>query len=393
MGRIIAERLKKAREEAGLTQEAFARSLALSPEFISLLESGKRKPSLDTLSRIAAFFHRDMSYFLNEKEHVFTLLFRAAALDDGIYPELEHFRGYVENYLRLEEETGRRLEPAPSYGNISPERLAAEERRRLGLGDEPIRDVFALFERNGCRIMRRPMSPEARISGAFVYIEDQNAAFALINASQTMCRQTFTAAHEYCHYLKDRHDASILDTEDIFNAERQTDLAAKERYAQEFAARFLLPPAKVLEIVDREFGGRSGTGPGRSRGTRAGKAARDLSYDEVLLVKRYFGVSAQAMLRTLRDLGLIAAARYGEFLARDPIARERELFGDTDEEWCGSPGIEAKEAAGLALGPEVVSLKNGSGPDDVIVSDRYKLLQNLTRSFHPKRGFTEAHDK
>ncbi len=384
MGRIIAERLKKAREEAGLTQEAFARSLDLSPEFISLLESGKRKPSLDTLSRMAAFFHRDMSYFLNEKEHVFTLLFRAAALDERIYPELEHFRRYVENYMRLEEETGRRLEPAPSYGNISPERLAAEERRRLDLGDEPVRDVFALFERNGCRILRRRMAPEVTLSGIFAYLEVPEAAFSLINASQTICRQTFTAAHEYCHYLKDRHDAPILDTKDIFDEGRRASLAAKEQYAQEFAAHFLMPASKVHEIVDREYGGKSGSG----------KGSRRLSYDDVLLVKRYFGVSAQAMLRTLRDLGIISAALYDEYIAIDPVARERELFGSTVEEWCGPQGTgEADAAADLTPGPEVVSLNGEYDPDDVIVSDRYKLLQSLTRSFHPKRGFTEERDK
>lgn len=374
MGTFIPARLKKAREDAGLTQQAFARSLSLSSEFISLLESGKRSPSLATLARIAAAVHRDPSFFLSEKEPVFTVLFRVASLDDLARAELNHFRRYVEDYLRLEEETGRRLEPAPLYAGITPGRLAAEERRRLGLGDEPVRDIFALLERSGCRILRRPMPPEVRLSGVFVYLEAQAAAFALINASQTACRQVFTAAHEYCHYLKDRHDAPVVDTSEIFGDRSEGNpsgrgeggaaaasassshragygrgLAAKEKFAQEFAAHFLMPPTKVREFVDKEF------------------SSRRLSYDDVLLIKRYFGVSAQAMLRTLRDLDLLSAAQYEDFLACDPVTREREVFGAS-----------AEECAVIAPpGPMAPAPGNSDG---TIVSDRYKLLKSENKA-------------
>jgi Zn-dependent peptidase ImmA (M78 family) len=335
----------------GLTQEAFARSLGLSSEFISLLESGKRAPSLNTLARIATYFHRDASYFLGAKEPAFTVLFRAAAI--GLSPEarleLEHFQRYVEDYLRLEEATGRRPELAPLYsGNLSPERLAAEERRRLGLGDEPVRDLFALLERNGLRILRRPFPEKVEISGVFVFLEVHNAAFALINSVQTLCRQIFTAAHEYCHYLKDRHDAPLIDTQEIFNHAPRSESnggrkgksaapnSAKEQFAQEFAAHFLMPPTKVREFVEKEYGS----------GLR-------LSYDDVLLIKRYFGTSAQAMLRALRGLDLINAAQHEDFLGLDPVAREREVFGASAEEY---------------------------GPASFFISDRYRLLEQENRS-------------
>ncbi len=297
MGTFNPAHLKQAREQTGLTQDAFARSLGLSSEFISLLEAGKRAPSLETLSRIATALNREPSFFFSEREPAFTLLFRAASLDDRARAELDHFQRYVEDYLRLEEATGRRLEEAPlCTGNLSPERLAAEERRRLGLGDEPVRDIFALVERSGLRIMRRIMPLEVRISGFFVHLEAQEASFALINASQTLCRQVFTAAHEYCHYLKDRHDGPLIHSQAIFYGEpesgpRTPGLAAKEQFAQTFAAHFLMPPSKVRECIEKET------------------VSRRLSYDDVLFAKRYFGVSAQAMLRTLRDLGLLSHVR------------------------------------------------------------------------------------
>jgi Zn-dependent peptidase ImmA (M78 family) len=377
MGNFIPARLKKAREEMGLTQEAFARAVGLSSEFISLLEAGKRAPSLGTLARIAAHFHRDASFFLGEKEPAFTVLFRAAAesLSPAARLELEHFQRYCEDYLRLEDATGLRLELAPLYsGHLSPERMAAEERRRLGLGDEPVRDIFALLERNGCRILRRPFPEDVEISGVFIFLEAHAAAFALINSALRFCRQVFTAAHEYCHYLKDRHDAPLIDILEIFgeklltkgampkngqlgNGAREVGPGAKEQFAQEFAACFLMPPAKVREVVDKDFG----------RGRR-------ISYDDVLLVKRYFGVSAQAMLRTLRDLGLLSAAQYEDFLALDPVAREREVFGASAEECGPFPGAVMIKSAGVTPGIELGSA------DGAIVSDRYRLLKELIKS-------------
>lgn len=352
MGNFLPSRLKKAREEMGLTQEAFARAVGLSSEFISLLESGKRAPSLDTLARIAAHFHRDASFFLGEKELAFKVLFRAAAqsLSPTALLELEHFQRYCEDYLHLEKSTGRRLELAPLYsGNLSSERMAAEERRRLGLGDEPVRDIFGLLERNGCRILRRPFPENLEISGVFIFLEAHAAAFALINSAQTLCRQVFTAAHEYCHYLKDRLDAPLIDSQEIFSAEPRSgrngrrksklDLGnpSKEQFAQEFAAHFLMPPTKVREVIDRDFG------PGRR-----------LSYDEVLLVKRYFGVSAPAMLRTLRDLDALSAALYEDFISRDPVVREIEIFGASAEVWGPASGLDS---------------------GGIIFSDRYRLME------------------
>ncbi len=343
MGNFLPARLKKAREDAGLTQEAFAQSLGLSSEFISLLESGKRAPSLGTLGRIAARLNRDSAFFLGEREPAFTILFRAASLDDQARSELVPFQRYVEDYLRLERAAGRRLELAPLYADIPADRLAAEERRRLGLGDEPIRDIFGLLERNGCRILRQPLPPEVRISGVFIFLEAEAAAFALINASQPLCRQVFSAAHEYCHYLKDRHDGPVIDGAENVGEIAPMGAPGKEHFAQEFAAHFLMPPAKVREVVDKEFG------PGRR-----------LSYDDVLLVKRVFGVSAQAMLRALRDLDLLSAAQFEDYWARDPLPREREIFGLSGEE---CPAQEASVQA--------------DSPDGGIVSDRFKVLRNI----------------
>jgi len=337
--RTIGPKLKQVREETGLSQGAFARRLRLSGEYISLLEAGKRTPSFATLNRIASFLHKDISIFFEEKENAFLLLLRGEGLDDRSKAELMRFRRYCEEYLKLEGITGRRLPLAPHYAPIAAERMADEERRRLGLGDEPIRDIFTLMEMNGCRVLRQPLPPECKVSGAFIFLEARQAAFALINASQTAGRQAFSAAHEYCHYLRDRGDGPVIENPDFFIDELVSLYPPREQYAQQFAARFLMPPVKVREIVEKDVAGKR------------------LSYEDVLFLKRYFGVSAIAMLRTLRDMGYLNRQQFEQFYKADHERREKELFGSS-----------AENAAGAKAGVLGLSRRRA------VPSDRFKLL-------------------
>src|SRR5512136_1554888 len=157
MDKLLGTRLRRAREETNLSQGAFAKSLGLSSEYISLLESGKRTPSFETLLKVAGFLNKNVSYFFEDRRPVFDALVDRAQADDRLRRDLLKFRATCDRYLELEETTGRRLDLAPQYARIAPERLAEEERRRLGLGNEPIRDVLGLCEINGCRIIRQTL--------------------------------------------------------------------------------------------------------------------------------------------------------------------------------------------------------------------------------------------
>ena len=177
--------------------------MALSSEFISNIEIGKRTPSLVSLRNIAGYLKKDISYFLTEEENAFDILLQDKKLDKKAKYEIKKFRSYCEDYLKLEEITGKHLEIAPQYHTFSPEKMAEEERRRLGIGDEPIKDVFLLLEMNGLRILRQSITSEAQIAGLFVFFEAEKAAFALVNNCQPYGQQALMAAHAYCHYLKD----------------------------------------------------------------------------------------------------------------------------------------------------------------------------------------------
>ena len=150
MYQIVGTKIRKLREGMGLTQEQLGKSVGLSSEFISLLELGKRAPSLDSLSAIATFFKKDISHFMAEKEEGFRWLLQNPQLDKKAKRILKKFQNYADQYLWLEDLTGRRLNLAPVYTNVTPERMSEQERRRLGLGDEPIRQALSLLELTDC---------------------------------------------------------------------------------------------------------------------------------------------------------------------------------------------------------------------------------------------------
>jgi transcriptional regulator with XRE-family HTH domain len=349
MERLLGTRLKRAREEVNLSQGAFAKALGLSSEYISLLESGKRTPSFETLVKIAGFLNKNVSYFFEDTRPAFEALFDRADADERIRKDLMKFRATCQRYLELEDQTGRRLDLAPSYARVSAERLAEEERRRLGLGNEPIRDVMALCEVNGCRIIRQTLPEEARIAGIFVFDEERRAAFALVNANEPAGLQTLIAAHLYGHYLMDRADSPIVDNPDVVVDEYVSLYPPREQFAQTFASRFLVPPTKLRELVEKDL------------------RSKSLTFDDVLFLKRYFGVSTRAMLRNLRGRGFLPEARFEEYFKRNPEDREQEVFG-------GTSGQEERRTRSLFR------------KSRTILSDRFRLLAAEAASAGRSRG-------
>ncbi len=165
MSGILGAKLRREREALGLTQETLSRAVGLSSEFISLLELGKRMPSVDSLTSLANYFKKDVSYFLKEKEEAFNMLFSGEGIDKKASAALKKFKQHCEEYLNLEELTGRRIELAPLYTHSSAERMAEEERHRLGFGNEPVRDVFSFVEINGLHLIRQAIPEMSNISG------------------------------------------------------------------------------------------------------------------------------------------------------------------------------------------------------------------------------------
>lgn len=65
--RRLAERLRKAREEAGLSQEDVAQKLGLPRPAISQIEHGHRRVEAVELARFAKLYERSLAYFADEE--------------------------------------------------------------------------------------------------------------------------------------------------------------------------------------------------------------------------------------------------------------------------------------------------------------------------------------
>jgi transcriptional regulator with XRE-family HTH domain len=308
MKSLLGRRLRQLREEANLSQSELARAVGLSHEHIWNLEHGNRMPSLETLTRLADFFKKDVSFFLAEKEAAFSLLLKEKSLDRRLRSYLRHFKEYAETYLRLEELTGQRPTPAPLYQASSALQLAQEERQRLQLGTDPLADIFPLLEINGLHLVRQALGKDSHIVGIFIFFDQEQAAFGLVNASLPEEDQVVIAAHLYGHYLKDRFAGPIIDNSDIFLDYYLSLYHPREKFAQEFALSFLLPPARLQEYLRKEI------------------KKPILHYEDILYLHRVLKISIKALLSMLYRLEVISPTRYKTFTKFDSEQGERLCF-------------------------------------------------------------------
>lgn len=115
--------------------------------------------------------------------------------------------------------------------------LAEEIRRKLKLGNAPIKNIFTLLEDQGIFVVRMPIGGDG-LSGAFYYDKAKKTGKILINSNRSSGHQIFTAAHEFCHYLLDKDEQVIIE----HDGQKKS---PSEKRADAFAANFLLPEEGV----------------------------------------------------------------------------------------------------------------------------------------------------
>lgn len=65
---IFGEKLKRLREEKGLTQENIARRLCISRATVSKYESGRRKPDIETMKTLSKYYGVSVDYIIGMTE-------------------------------------------------------------------------------------------------------------------------------------------------------------------------------------------------------------------------------------------------------------------------------------------------------------------------------------
>lgn len=311
----LGDRLRLAREQTDLTQAKAAAQAELSRTTLVAIEQGKRPVKNAELITLTDLYGVTLNQLLRrEAVHVDLVpRFRKAGgkadsafdiaiatLNDFVTAEVE-----LENLLGVERVSNLPPERPLLPGDVrkQAEIDAHELRQRLGLGQAPIRNVFALLELDlGMRVYTHPL--ENSISGLFAY-DDIVGACILVNSNHRYERQVQTGVHELGHTVGSRRRPDVCHDAYQHNSR-------EERYATTFGPAFLMPAHSLSQKLQE---------------IRAG--SKRLTRRHVIILSEYFGVSREGLVRRLEELKLVPEGTWDWFVRNGGItdAQAIEVLG------------------------------------------------------------------
>ncbi len=181
-GTDLGQRLAKARDQVGLTQEEVALLVRQPRPVISNWEQGERLPNEQQLSKLAVIYRMPLEHLLGSIEHPRAefeqLFFRDAGnrLNGEAKYQIQRFLGFLDDYgaflAALGEQPGL-MEPPLAlregrYTKDDVRRKAEEARSFFRLGNGPVGDLTALADIFGISVYLAPLgrSLTDTVSGA-----------------------------------------------------------------------------------------------------------------------------------------------------------------------------------------------------------------------------------
>lgn len=284
---MLGERIKQYRLAAGynsLDKLAEAIGGIVSKTALSKYERNIIKPSPKVLAAIAEAVDAKIMDLAEEPSYkVYFIAYRKGYGLSRSQPST------VENYVKKELELLASLQqkfnptkfiklPISNYkiNKIEDAERAAEDiRKKWQLGIDPINNLTSIIEDRNIHVLF--VNANNKFDGISAFIKDANNRIltaAVVSRSGLVGeRQRLNLAHELAHlFLSVSQD---LD---------------EETAAFRFAGSFLCPRQSLIE--------------------RIGEKRNHLQFNELMLNKRYYGISLQALLYRLKDLGIISQSYY-----------------------------------------------------------------------------------
>ena len=248
----LGSKLCKYREQLQETLQEVGQSSGIDVDRLASIESGSVEPSGDEILILSDHYRCDYKFFIsNERVAPFEqtqTLYRAHGGDFS-----KEDRRAIQDFLYLcetEEFLMRELDqvrPAFSfeaqgdYYKGHGEDAASALRTMLGYQDHMVpRDIYADFRKAGVHVFRRELG-NSSISGLFI-AHPTAGRCALVNYSEDVYRQRFSAAHEMAHAIFDAdQEASVT-----FANPNGRDM--REIRANRFASCYLMPPAFLKNL-------------------------------------------------------------------------------------------------------------------------------------------------
>lgn len=318
--RALGKELYEARRKEGLTQEDAANIIGVARTTMTAIEKGERRVKAAELIKLARAYRRQVSDFVRPRPYIEPfqpqqIQFRGphAPSDEDmerVRPALDMLRELARNYLELEGIVGsplaRRYPSAYEVAGLPVEQaaegIALDERNRLGLGDGPVPLLRDMLEQDvGLRIFY--LSLPQKYSAIYVYDEQAGGCIA-INSAHPEEQRRWSLAHEYCHFLANRHRPTIS----MWGGYQRR--PESERLADSFAFCFLMPPGGLT----RRF-------------NDIRRATGKVTPADLCTLAHYYSASFEALARRLEMLRLLPTGtwdnlREGGFKVREA---QREL--------------------------------------------------------------------
>lgn len=261
----LGDRLRDRRGRAGLTQGDAARALRLPRELVSMWETEARTPGLGQLEELARLYRVNAAYLLGEEEldekREREVLFRGLSDSPEVRLELERWLDFLDSWADFLEDLGEEDLPGPGkppkelkeWAQSTDARraptLASKVREVYGLGSAAIPDLYAFLDEWEILVYRAALGSingsRGGVSGAFYNHSDLGYCL-LVNSDTTPGRQAFTLAHEFAHALFHYPSRGLISWKGVRDP--------REKFADVFAAHFLVPTKQLKELVEDEKG-------------------------------------------------------------------------------------------------------------------------------------------
>lgn len=313
---VVGERLRAARDNAKLTQATASGDAGMARTTLVAIEKGQRRVRFDELQILTSVYRTTINELLRQEPIQINLLPQFRRVADSEDPSVEHAAALLNDLVRAEVELEQLLGISRSAvyppetpilpGNVrmQAEQDALDLRQWLGLGLNPITDIVSVLELQlGARVYVRRLPPN--ISGLFAFDDSVGPCF-LLNANHPRERRANTAGHETGHFMSTRKNADVLD-------DGSSETSREERYANAFGRAFLMPARAVKQKFQDVTAG-----------------ATSLSRRHIIVLSNYFGVSREALVRRLEELGLIKRDSWDWFVENGGITNQQviQVLGD-----------------------------------------------------------------
>lgn len=281
---MTSDSIRYYREKVGLSQAELARRVGMAKPQLCVIEQGRYRPRPVTLERIA----RALGVTPAALE-----AFDAGEGAPSSYVAVRSACACLHEVRRAVERREARLEKLLASRKVSPattvplvhgyllqphasEILARSLRDSLGVGTAAFANLFWTLEFANVRIHRLPL-PEG-VSSASWWHPVREALTVALNRDETSERQVFRLAYELgaaCLY-RSSGNRSVRETKQ------------ERRFLGAFAADFLMPASALADMV-----------------AKAGLRRDGWTLAQLYAFKSHFGVSAEALVIRLDELGLI----------------------------------------------------------------------------------------